>query len=332
MRNWQVESLGLQTMQGVAAALDERSRSRRTWRDMLGVRRVSPWVWGVAAVFLVVLLNMPKLHVSRPVAQPRAASSEFTRLEQSAQLQAPGGQQAASPKAVSRNPMIVRTSQLTLTAKDFDRARANLEDILKRHKGYLGQLSASAPIGAARTLEATLRVPGDQLEPVMSEIKKLGRVESESQTGEEVTQQYVDLEARLSNARNAEQRLTGLLRQRTGKLSDVLAVEVEIDKVRGEIEQMEAERKGLANRVDFATLRVKIEEDYKAQLQVAPDSTLTRFRNAAVEGYTNMAGSVVDLALLLLSYGPTLLIWGALLIFPGRIIWRKLWRDDASLK
>lgn len=324
MRNWQVESA--KTIPGIATTLDERPRSRRTWRDVLRVRRVSPWILGLAGLFVVALLVSPHMWLSHKAA--RAVMSK-------SRLQAPGGQQAqrgSFDALITKNPMIVRTAQLSLIAKDFDRARANLEDILKRHKGYLGQLNSSAPIGAGRILETTLRVPGDQLEAAMSEIKKLGRVESESQTGEEVTQQYIDLEARLSNARNAEQRLTDLLRQRTGKLSDVLAVEVEIDKVRGEIERMEAERKSLANRVGFATLNVKIEEDYKAQLQVAPDSTLTRFRNAAVEGYTNMAGSIVDLALLLLSYGPTLLIWGALLFFPGRIIWRRLWRGDTSLK
>ncbi len=227
----------------------------------------------------------------------------------------------------STGPMIARTAQLTLSTYEFDKARTSLEDILKRHKGYLGQLSVGAPPGAGRTLDATLRVPADQREAAIAEIKKLGRVESESQTGEEVTAQYVDLEARLSNARNTEQRLTDILRQRTGKLADVLAVEETISRVRGEIERMEAERKGLANRVDFLTLGVRITEDYKAQLDVAPDSILGRFRNAAIAGYRSLVEGVVTVVLFLLTYGPSLLIWGAVLFFPARFAWRRLRRS-----
>ena len=222
--------------------------------------------------------------------------------------------------------MIARTSQLTLTTTEFDKSRGGLEDILKRHSGYVGRLNTSAPTGAGRVLEAVLRVPADKLEAVMSELKKLGRVESESQTGEEVTQQHIDLEARLSNARNAEQRLTDILRQRTGKLADVLAVELQIDRVRGEIERMDAEKKNLTTRVTFATVTVKIAEDYKAELHAAPDSTPTRFRNAAVEGYRSMVDGVFSLVLFLLSYGPSLLIWGGLLFLLVRILRKRLRR------
>lgn len=105
-------------------------------------------------------------------------------------------------------PMIARTAQLTLIARDFDKARAGLDLILKRHDGYVGELSVSSPVGAERRLIATLHVPAEQLEATLAELKSLGRVDSESQSGDEVTTQYVDLEARLTNARNTEKRLT----------------------------------------------------------------------------------------------------------------------------
>jgi Domain of unknown function (DUF4349) len=220
-------------------------------------------------------------------------------------------------------PMIARTSQLTLITKEFDKARGAVEDILKRHRGYLGQLDVAAPADGPRTLSASLRVPSDQLDPTMSEIKKLGQVESESQSGEDVTQQSVDLDARLSNARNTEQRLTALLHDRTGQMTDVLAVEKEMDRVRGEIEQMEAERKTLTNRVDYATLSVILREATKAQL--SPHSTLDRFRNAAGDGFATLVAGVVGALLVLLAYGPSLLLWGALSFFIGAFVWRR-WR------
>jgi predicted anti-sigma-YlaC factor YlaD len=230
----------------------------------------------------------------------------------------------------STGPMIIRTAELSLITKEFDKARANLEAILKRHRGYVGELKAGGTTGSGRTLTATLRVPADQLDATLTEVKTLGRVESESQSGQDVTSQYVDLQARLSNARNTEQRLTDLLRNRTGKLSDVLEVEQELDRVRGEIEQMEAERKNMSNQVSYATLNATIAEDYKAQLQVVPPSTSTRLSNAAVEGYRSMADGVVSLALFLLSTGPSLLLWGVVLFLPARLVWKKVRRSFAS--
>ena len=221
-------------------------------------------------------------------------------------------------------PMIARTASLALVAHDFEKTRNALAEILKQHSGYIGELSVNAPAGAGRTLTATLRVPAQQLDSALAEIKTLGRVETESQGGEEVTQQYVDLAARLANAQHTEQRLTNILRQRTGKLEDVLKVELEIDRVRGEIEQMQAEKKELSKRVAFATLNTTIKEEYKATLEGAPPSTSSRFHNAAVEGYNTLIEGLIGIGLFLLSSGPTLLVWAAVLFFPVRWLWRKL--------
>ena len=164
----------------------------------------------------------------------------------------------------------------------------------------------------------------------MAELKKLGRVEDESQGGEEVTQQYVDLQARLANGKHTEQRLTEILRTRTGKLQDVLKVELEIDRVRGEIEQMQAEKKEPSKRVAFATLNTTIKEEYQAKLQGAPPSTGSRFRNAAVDGYNTVIEGLIGVALFLLSAGPSLLLWAAILFFPARWAWKKLRRKFAE--
>jgi hypothetical protein len=278
---------------------------------------------------------------SLPSPQPPAAAKakQFDRLQTFAQLQAGPpvkykrwlqDQSADEPGPLPNGPMIIRTAELSVIAKEFDKARANLEAILKRHRGYVGELKANDSTGGGRTLTATLRVPADQLDATLTEVKTLGRVESESQSGQDVTSQYVDLEARLSNARNTEERLTDLLRNRTGKLSDVLAVEQELDRVRGEIERMEAERKNMATQVSYATLNATITEDYKAQLQVVPPSTSNRLSNAAVEGYRSMADGVLSLALFLLSTGPSLLLWGAVLFLPARMVWKKIRRSFAS--
>jgi len=234
---------------------------------------------------------------------------------------------AAAPIELSEAsaPMVIRTAELALTSKDkdFDQAHDRLEEILKRHHGYVGELNLNTPTGAARSLTATLRVPSTQLESTLAELKKLGRVEKESQNGEEVTQQYVDLEARIKNGRNTEQRLVTLQKERTGKLSDVLNVETQISRVRGEIEQMDAQRKSMRNQVDYATVNLTISEDYKAELNVVPVSTGTLVRNAAVDGYSSLVDGLLGLLLWTLSWLPSLLVWFAALFFPVRYTWRR---------
>lgn len=319
MMAWEVEPSERGTMEGLSAALEKRKRepSERSWWRWATAQRTRPRMFGLAGagVCVVTLFMVWTLEL-----QPRAQLRRMLQADQrSSYLVAP-------PKRSSTDQMIVRTAQLSLTTTDFDRVRDRINEILKRHQGYIGELNISSPAGVARTLEGTLRMPADQLEGATAELKSLGRVDSESQNGEEVTAQYVDVEARLTNARNTERRLTDLLRQRTGKLADVLAVEKEIDQVRGSIERMEAEKKNLGNRVDFATVTVRVTEDYRAQMQVVPASLVTRFQNAAVEGYRSTVEGIVSVLLVMLSYGPGLVVWGALLFFPARAAWRRLRR------
>ncbi|MBA0083601.1 MAG: DUF4349 domain-containing protein [Acidobacteria bacterium Pan2503] len=138
---------------------------------------------------------------------------------------------------------IARTVSLSVVVKDFEAGRASPYAVLARHNGYTASLNVSTPLGAARTLEASRRTPAPQLEAAPHELKSLGRVEGESQNGEEVTAQHSDLVAHIKNDRETERRLQDILRTRTGKVKDVLDVEQEIARVRGEIEQMEANKK-----------------------------------------------------------------------------------------
>jgi len=145
------------------------------------------------------------------------------------------GQQGGYQSWLQSGPMIARTVSLSLVAKDFDSSRASLDAIVARHNGYSANLAVNTPQGAARMLQASLRIPAPQLSVALTELKALGRAEAENQNGEEVTQQHADLVARLKNSRETEQRLQAILTQRTGKISDVLEVEQEIARVRGEI-------------------------------------------------------------------------------------------------
>ncbi len=232
-------------------------------------------------------------------------------------------------EAMLSQPMIARTVSLSIVVKDFDASRASLDAILARHNGYAAGLNVATPQGAARMLQASLRIPAPQLVAAVAELKALGRVENETQGGEEVTQQHADLVARLKNSRETEQRLQDVLRTRTGKVKDVLEVEQEIARVRGEIEQMESEQQTLEHRVDFAAIDLKLAEEYKAQLTTPAPSVAMQLRNASVDGFRSAFQSLLALVLFLAESAPTLLLWLMILAFPAWLLWRRYRRSLA---
>ena len=278
---WEVEPPSAGLGRRVRAALaPEKRRARRWW----------PWALGTAGVLAVVVLTvLPRYNMARIVQTQTGLSAP---------------ESAPSPAA----PLIARTAQIVLATNAFDQARRSIDDILARHQGYFGDMNLSSPTDAGRTLTATIRVPASQLDATLAELRRLGRVESESQSGEDVTAQSVDLDARLANARHTEERLTDLLRQRTGNLADVLAVEKELDNTRGEIERMEAEQKALVTRVAYATVNVTLTEGHAALAA----STFSRLRTAAADGFHGLAAAIVAVALFLLAWGPSIVVFGGL--------------------
>ena len=227
-------------------------------------------------------------------------------------------------------PMIARTASVSLIVKDFGPVEATVKAIAQRHNGYIASLNTASPQDSARTLSATLQIPSAQLESAVAELKQLGRVDQETQSGEEVTKEFIDRAARLKNARATEQRLLDVLREHTGKVKDILDTEQEIARVRGEIEQMEADQRALQTRVDFATVQLSVQEEYKASLQGAPPSTSTRLRNAAIQGYKTVVESVIGFGVWALQSLPALVLWVLILLVPARWIWKRFRRTAVS--
>jgi hypothetical protein len=96
--------------------------------------------------------------------------------------------------------MIARRVELSLVVKDFGSARTSLDALLIRHRGYAAQLSISGDPSSRGSLQASFRIPVSELNGTLAEHQALGRVERESQSGEEVTMQQADLTACISNA------------------------------------------------------------------------------------------------------------------------------------
>ena len=219
-------------------------------------------------------------------------------------------------------PSIARTARLRLSSRDFEGTRRAVERIAGDLGGWFSRMDVSR-VGEARSLTAALQVPAARLDAALAALKPLGIVLDESQKGEDVTEQIVDVDARLSNARNTEKRLVDLLQRRTGELEHVLAAEREISRVREEIERFDAQRKNLDRRVTYATLTVEVIEEIQASINLGPRPVPGRFRDALVTGLTEAMDSALGLALLVIRLAPTLLLWAAVLFFPVRALVRR---------
>lgn len=270
---------------------------------------------------------------------PGISDAEISMLQQSdplrsaaqTRIDAPAAKRSTADSAASSAPMISRTVSLMIQVKDISQARPALDAILARHQGYSAQLNINTSENDMRTIGASLRIPAPALTAALAELRSLGRVQTESQSGEEVTAEHADLVARLSNARETEQRLRAILQQRTGKVEEVLQVEEQISNTRGEIERMEAEQKALEHRVDFSTVQLQLVEEFKAQFVPPATSAATRMHNAFVTGVDNAGSNILGILLFFEEYGPVLLVWLAILAVPVWILWRRYRRIQSRI-
>lgn len=233
---------------------------------------------------------------------------------------------AKKAEAAKAPRMIAYEVFMTVEVKEFDPAKAKLLKVVEQAGGYVAQANAAETPNQPRRADLVVRVPVENLSAVLEQIRALGRVTQEQLSTQEVTEQVVDLEVRLRNARATEQRLIAVLNERTGKVRDILDVEREIALKRQEIERMEAQRQMLLHRVELATVEVTLQEEFQAQLQPAPTGTRTRVGNAFVEGYEGFVEMLLGFVLFFARYGLTLLFWAGLLWATWRIVRRPLLR------
>jgi hypothetical protein len=228
----------------------------------------------------------------------------------------------------TQGPAVIRTATLQVVAKDFAGARTAVDVILDSAGGFADQLGVAADPGSARVLRGMLRVPGTRLTEVLTRLRALGQVTHDQQNAQDVSEQLVDLDARLKSTRATEQRLIDLLKNRTGKLTDVLEVEQQLTRVRLDIERLDAQKTNMTRRVAYATIDLMISEERKAGLDPGPLPLLTQLRIAAADGLQSVVDTLVGVTLFALRAGPTLLLWGV----AGLSVWLAVKRYRRSVR
>lgn len=208
-------------------------------------------------------------------------------------------QQQPSSNAVVRK--IIRDASLDLDVENVRKALAECRRLGLAAGGYVANSSVAASDDEPREATLELKIPAFRLDDVLSGLSGLGRVRNLSESARDVTEEFYDVEARVRTLQHEEERLLALL-QRAGTVKDLLEVERELARVRGEAEAMQGRLRVLSHQVDLSTLTVTLRAP---QALVAPN-----WYDALGEDVQ----SAVDLFLGLTHLGFRTLLYGLVLV------------------
>jgi len=238
---------------------------------------------------------------AKPAGAPQVARNERAAMPAAAPTQAPAATAApampaeiGSAAASSNLPdeaqrKIILTASLQLVVQETDKTVDRIRSLVSADGGYV----VSANIWRdGETIRGNLqvRVPADKIDPFLADVKKLAvRVEREETGGQDVTEEYVDLQARLTNLQAAEKELRELMtsvRQKGGKAEDIMAVYNELVNVRGQIEQIQGRMQYIDRLSAMATVNLDLSEQMAAPIGQPgwqPGQTVRQALNALVQ-------------------------------------------------
>jgi hypothetical protein len=168
---------------------------------------------------------------------------------------------------------LIRNAWLTLETEDPRRTLESIQRSIQDAGGYVSNLSEAQNPYGNRQITLSVRVPESALDAALATLDSLGKVMNKRITTQDVTEEFVDLDARLRNMKRAEERILEHL-DRTGDLEDIIKVEHELTRIRQQVEQMEGRLRFLDHRVRYSTIELAIQEKPKAQ-PVVPAATFS---------------------------------------------------------
>jgi Domain of unknown function (DUF4349) len=168
--------------------------------------------------------------------------------------------QSVNSATVAAPTMVIRTGQAFIEVDKVDPAILKIRQLAAQVGGYITNSSISGGRDQIRQATLELKIPAPRYEQAVGSLSTVGKVETVNSTAQDVGEEFVDVTARVSNARRLEDRLIALLSTRTGKLDEVLRVERELARVREEIERYEGRLRFLNTRVATSTLTITVHE------------------------------------------------------------------------
>jgi uncharacterized coiled-coil protein SlyX len=190
-----------------------------------------------------------------PLSESSLALDDANKRYQTAfQIETPAGQPANDLRR------IIYEAQISLVVDNLGEVESALLKLLADSDGYVADSNVNGRQGDQLTATWRVRVPVTGFESFLAAVGKLGVTENRQQTAQDVSEEFVDIEARLATQKELERRIVELLASADDKIEDILEVERELARVRGEIEQMEGRLRYLTDRVDLTTVTISVRE------------------------------------------------------------------------
>lgn len=230
--------------------------------------------------------------------------------------------------------MVIRSSTLRLEVESTAEAVTSIQDLARSFEGTVVTMQVATDadqwiyrhdergdlVGDGTALRGwvTVKVPTDSYEDFVAEVADIGTVRFRSEATDDVTQEHVDLSARLENMRAQEVRLREFF-EAAVKVEEMLAIEKELGRVRGEIESLDAQVTWLQRQASMATVSVELTEPRPV---VRPDGESWGFVEAVTSGIRGAAQLMTVALTLIIASSP---VWLAALIlfFPIRALIRR---------
>lgn len=225
---------------------------------------------------------------------------------------------------------VILNAELSIEALDFTETCAAIEAAATKAGGYISgtDLYASEADIGARTANYVVKVPAENYRDFMDEIGEAGNVTSRNEASEDVTRQYVDIEARLTALRAQEARLLELM-EKSASLKDLLTVQEELTEVQYQIEDYMAAQNTYDHLVAYSTANVYVYE-VRQITEVPPEQYGDRLGSAFRESWQNFARFWQEFTIGFVYFLPGILVVVVILVVVLLILRRVMKRRKAN--
>ncbi|MEZ0325837.1 MAG: DUF4349 domain-containing protein [Fimbriimonas sp.] len=186
-----------------------------------------------------------------------AASSPMKAKASSRMPAEENGFQLASQRSVIQNRLVIRHADLTLRVDNLEKVEKNVQKLVRGFGGYVDNASSTDLDSDHPTLTVSMRVPSQSFDEAMSQIEALGIRTGKSIKSEDVTEQVVDMDARIKSMLVQEETYRALLKA-ARRLDDVISLQQQLTDVRGQIESIQGQRKSLASQASLSSISLTL--------------------------------------------------------------------------
>lgn len=239
-------------------------------------------------------------------------------------LYSASGATADSAAMENTQQKLIRRVSIDAETEDLETLLAQLSAQIKSLGGYIEEqeLYNGSSYSSYRYRNAWLvvRIPAENLDGFVSEVKGISNVVTYNESTEDVTLTYVATESRITALETEEARLLELL-SKAETMSDLLEIEARLTDVRSELESVTSQLRLLRNQVSYATVKLSIEQ-VKVYTEVEEPTVWERITSGFSRNLKNLGEGLVDFFVWFVTYSPQLVFW-AVVIAAGIVLVKR---------